>query len=625
MGVFCLAGFYMIKLFSAVFAILLTGNVSTAHAQHLYTFGDSLSDNGNYFIASGGIYPPLDTYSWGRASNGSTWSARIGYHLGHAPNADYLREPWGGFQSDLTGWNFAHYGATIDPTLAPTKGQRLPSQVDFFQSLALDGTFWIDPNDAFTIWAGTNDYLAYGAANPENQVSILMDQVKKINAVGGQNIMVFDLPFWSDAPIGLNYDSASLNSLISLHNTELKAAILTLSSQQGVDVYYVPVSELYLDVMNNPGDYGFDIVAPGQGTSGHCLGDGLVLNDCTSNYAFYDSLHPSTAMHRWIGNFGRAQYFAIQASKSYSGIAASSSAPALAYQNAALRGQAANLTAPGWQTVRKGNVQLVTYSDPQSKSQQNISLIADNLNSENSFSLMGARADLPSGMTFGFAVSSGTPDRTNNPQQPITSSSGWVVQLEKKYGGYSAFLLANGIEQSYLRRRQTGFARDPIITAAYEQAQSAVMFGFEKSIYVGGFDLNSGFALGFVRQDRSAVREQGLTTLVSFNTPAESQMDEVSEIHMSLAKSGRLGAMNIELGSDFSYSHINGDAYSSWSMLGAHDFTHFDHVAAREAALLSGFAAIEAASGVAGSVRLSVGQSDLEPVQAASLQLSYRW
>ena len=75
-------------------------------------------------------------------------------------------------------------------------------------------------------------------------------------------------------------------------------------------------------------------------------------------------------------------------------------------------------------------------------------MLTDGLNNENSFSLMGARADLPSGIKFGFAVSSGTPDLINNPAQAVTASSGWAVQLEKAFGQYTARLKADGIEQA---------------------------------------------------------------------------------------------------------------------------------------------------------------------------------
>ena len=613
-------------LLQSILALACASSLATASAQHLYTFGDSLSDNGNFYIASGGTYPPLDTYSWGRASNGSTWSARIGYHMGHAPNAEYLREPYGGFQGDLTGWNFAHYGATIDPSLMSTNGQKLPNQVDFFQSLANDGTFWIDPNDAFTIWAGTNDYLARGANDPSKQVSILMEQVLKIDSVRGKNIMVFDLPLWGNTPIGASWwNPQALNDLITSHNSQLAAAIDSLKAQSGVDVYYVPISELFTDVRNNPAEYGFTVVMPGNGSTGHCLGDGLVLNDCPSTYAFYDAVHPTSAMHRWIGNFGRAQYFAIQAAKEYSAIATSASAPALAYQEAAISGNSANLVSSGWSTHRNGPVELVSYHETQSADANSFAMLSDGLNNENSFSLMGARADLPSGIKFGFAVSSGTPDLINNPAQAVTASSGWAVQLEKAFGQYTARLKANGIEQAYQRQRATGFGRDPVVTAAYEQMQSTVTFGFDRSVVLLGADVTAGASFGFARQDRSGVRETGLTDLVSMNSPAEHYFDEVSEFHLSFARGGDMGWADLLLGADLSAIHINGQSYSAWSALGAHDFTHYDHLAARRAAIAAFYSALLFDNGWSTQARFAYGESDIETVSSAQVKLGYSW
>lgn len=616
----------MRRYLEALFCLIVASGIPTVSAQNLYTFGDSLSDNGNLFIATGGTYPPLDTYSWGRATNGSTWSARIGYHLGHAPNAEYLSEPYGGFNSDLIGWNFAHFGATIDPDLTSMNGQKLTSQVDFFQSLALDDTFRIDPIDAFAIWAGTNDYLAYGADDPAEQVSILMQQVKKINAVGGRNIMVFDLPLWGNSPFGSDRgDTKALNALISSHNSQLKKAISKHQRRFKIDAYYVPVSELFTDVMTNPEEYGFTTVMPGDGSTGHCLGDGLVLDECPSTYAFYDSLHPTTAMHRWIGNFGRAQYHAIQASKSYSGVAASASAPALAYQSAALNGGAAHFTDGGWQTLSNGNLELVSYSEVQSGGETSLSQVADGLNAENSFSLVGAKASLPSGLKFGFAVSSGTPDRINNPAQAVTASSGWAVQFEKAFGDYTARLTANGIGQSYFRQRATGFSRDPVVTAAYEQEQSLVMIGFDRNFVLFGADINTGASYGFARQTRSDIREEGLTRLVSLQTPAEQRLDDVGEVHITAARYQDLGWAGLNLGAELSAVRVNGEAYSAWSVRGAHDFTHYDHIAARQAAMMALYSELLFNTGWSTGTRVVFGESDIEKVSSARLMIGYTW
>jgi phospholipase/lecithinase/hemolysin len=57
-------------------------NIGSASAYTaLFAFGDSLSDAGNAFIASGGVTPPLP-YVGGHFSNGPTWVEDLSVGLG---------------------------------------------------------------------------------------------------------------------------------------------------------------------------------------------------------------------------------------------------------------------------------------------------------------------------------------------------------------------------------------------------------------------------------------------------------------------------------------------------------------------------------------------------------------
>ncbi len=49
------------------------GKSARCDAKLLLVFGDSLSDNGNYFALTGGQYPPSPPYYQGRFSNGPVW------------------------------------------------------------------------------------------------------------------------------------------------------------------------------------------------------------------------------------------------------------------------------------------------------------------------------------------------------------------------------------------------------------------------------------------------------------------------------------------------------------------------------------------------------------------------
>lgn len=598
----------------------------TAHAQSYYVFGDSLSDNGNLYIALGGSYPPSDTYSWGRASNGSTWTERMGFHLGNVPNAKELREPYGGFANEYIGYNFAHYGATVTPGLAPYRGQSLSVQIGSFRNKVWDNQLVVDPNDRFTIWIGANDFLAYGITDYKSVAYQLRTQVSILDKLGAKNILVMDQPYWGDTPYGLSRgDSDSLNTLLLKYNRALKGHIQRLHDRNGIDVYFVSMQALFDDVLSNPAAYGFEIAGPGEGTSGNCLGDGLVLSACPSTYVFYDSLHPTSAMHGTMASYVNAQYLAIQAERAYSGIAVSAASPALALQTRALSDDVSLAAGQGWSLIGTEELQLITFSAAPTDEISPLETAFDAVQRENQFSLVGVKSKLPGEMTIGFVLSSGTPESRLTGAHPVTASSGWAVRLERPLGAFDLTISANGIEQSFERQRATGFERDPVVRASWEQDQSLTLIGLDRAIDLGDFQIQTGASLGFAQQRRSGVTETARTNLVTMNSGSEHRLDEASEIHFSLLHAGYGTRHAWRAGSEVSSARVNGDGYSAWSLLGEDQFTSTDYVGARNVSRLSFFGEYQTRAGLNGSARLTLGQSELEDLQAVQFSLGYRW
>src|SRR4051794_21355123 len=64
-------------------ALAFASLVSTSRAEYvqIVAFGDSLSDTGNVYIASGGTFPPAP-YAAGRFSNGPVWVESLANKLG---------------------------------------------------------------------------------------------------------------------------------------------------------------------------------------------------------------------------------------------------------------------------------------------------------------------------------------------------------------------------------------------------------------------------------------------------------------------------------------------------------------------------------------------------------------
>ena len=104
----------------------------------LVVFGDSISDNGNVFRASGGTFPGFPYYQ-GRFSNGPIWIDDL------AAIPGVVGQP----TEDL-----AYGGARTDTNIDP----RLPGmQAEVGGYLALHPV--VDPNALYIVWGGGNDYL----------------------------------------------------------------------------------------------------------------------------------------------------------------------------------------------------------------------------------------------------------------------------------------------------------------------------------------------------------------------------------------------------------------------------------------------------------------------------------
>lgn len=118
-----------------IFSFLLPEMATAASFSQLYVFGDSLSDTGNSFNATG--IPPSPPYYQGR-SNVPVW-------------VDYLASELGLSAQQQT--NYAFGGATSGSDNNTPGGQNLPGlqqQVDRYQATNTSA----DPNALYVVWLG---------------------------------------------------------------------------------------------------------------------------------------------------------------------------------------------------------------------------------------------------------------------------------------------------------------------------------------------------------------------------------------------------------------------------------------------------------------------------------------
>lgn len=296
---------------------------TSAAAQQVYTFGDSLSDNGNVNSFSLGAAAGAGYFD-GRFSNGYLWNEFLNY--GSTLTAQSTNPGLFGpfFSSTTAAFNFAH-GGSVAGTLSPDVDTSILEGLGFLSTIpafrVVDqarhfrdaGTFSgpafrASSRDYATISAGGNDYFA-GETNVGRVVGNVMQAVDIIHDANIRLFFVLDVPNVGDTPDNIRTSRrGALNALSAAHNDLLRQQALAFeAANPGTFIAVVPAAQLFelarQDALFNGGQfYGFTNVQPGPGTSGTCLGDGLALGACPRGYLFYDGLHPTAAAHVILAN-----------------------------------------------------------------------------------------------------------------------------------------------------------------------------------------------------------------------------------------------------------------------------------------------------------------------------------
>lgn len=236
----------------------------------LYVFGDSLSDTGTVFRATGGLYPSDPPYFQGRYSNGRVWVEYL---------ADYL-------SVDRIN-NFACGGATTEGN-ASSLVPGLLSQVQSFTQNHPHAT----SEALYVLWAGANDYLQ-GTTNTNQPVANITQAIESLTRTGATKILVANLPDLGQLPATRNSaNSKSLSTLTQTHNSGLRRSLKVLKQQQPhLHLVTLDANLLYQQAITDPARFGFT-----QVTSACLMG----VTSCPhpEQFLFWDSIHPTTAGHQ---------------------------------------------------------------------------------------------------------------------------------------------------------------------------------------------------------------------------------------------------------------------------------------------------------------------------------------
>ncbi len=264
----------LLVIFSGAFAAALPANYARA-----VVFGDSLSDTGNVYRMTFGLYPPSPYWN-GRFSNGPVWVETIAAHFGLRVDPSL-----GG------GTNYAYGGAETGSGFSHAGTPNVERQIDAFRSRY--GQF--SQNDLVIFYIGANDFLS-GQTNPQIPLANIHNELQTLYNLGARNILVGNLPLLGYTPGALGTpDQDTLNALSLAFNQGLALEFWAFKSTHPLaTLTMLDVQRYFMLVRAFPLAFGFTNITDSYMDSGS--GD-------PDRYLFWDTVHPTRVMHAYFGGY----------------------------------------------------------------------------------------------------------------------------------------------------------------------------------------------------------------------------------------------------------------------------------------------------------------------------------
>jgi phospholipase/lecithinase/hemolysin len=265
---------------AALFVVTLGGSTRAGQFTGIVSFGDSLSDTGNTFLAAD--IPTSPPYYQGHYSNGPIWLEYFAASQGLPAPKPSLAPG---------GTDYAYGGAQTGDGTSFMGTPNVGSQISMYLGAHSPTT-----GQLITLWAGANDFLNAGVTDPSIPVANLASEIKTLAAAGGKSFLVANLPLLGNLPATNTLPQAQrdgLNFLSASFDTMLNSELYSLQNSLHVTIYHLDVESLFADAMSHPSKYGFTNVT-----------DALLKSpDPTQpGYLFWDTVHPTTQAGRFIGD-----------------------------------------------------------------------------------------------------------------------------------------------------------------------------------------------------------------------------------------------------------------------------------------------------------------------------------
>lgn len=279
--------------------VLGTSTASAASFSSLTIFGDSLTDTGNVFLATGGAVPTAPYFN-GRFSNGPVWVETLAAQLGL---------PGDSAAALAGGNNYAFGGARTGAEGAPVPGL-----------LAQSAGLWApahpvaDPTGLFVLVGGGNDMRdarsAFQTNSPGDQagrqaaaeaaIANLVANLNLLAAKGAKSVLLGNLPDLGATPEAVGLGLVAPSTDASARFNALMPFLLDTGTALGLDMFFFDLAGFAADVrddaLNNGGAvYGITNVFTPCGPFPGSIGISCDVS------LFSDALHPTARAHQQAG------------------------------------------------------------------------------------------------------------------------------------------------------------------------------------------------------------------------------------------------------------------------------------------------------------------------------------
>jgi phospholipase/lecithinase/hemolysin len=293
-------------LIGAALLALFSAPLMAAPYGAIYAFGDSLSDAGNAYIATGGTTPRAPPYAlvngYGVFSNGPVWVQNLAGELGLGALLPSLA---GGTDFAVGGARTGAFGAYPGSPgdLLPAPGNPLAdSQLGMFSAAVPHPaanalyTLSIGANDLFTIFTTDAGNPTQAAADAKAVLGNIATFIGLLAADGARFFDVLNVPDLGLTPraraLGPTL-AAEISAFTAAFDAALQAALASLAERDGLDLHLVDAFALVDQAVADPALFGLTNVKD------PCLPPGS-LTPCANpdQYLFWDDDHPTETGHR---------------------------------------------------------------------------------------------------------------------------------------------------------------------------------------------------------------------------------------------------------------------------------------------------------------------------------------